>query len=93
VVVTVSALGRVHLTENQSCCGIRIDEQKSWRVDMRPRLTKSIYPELWIDKSLPVVKIGQDEPGDRQFHPHQIPTSSLRLKSIFGIRNTGALRF
>jgi len=44
-------------------CGIRIIRQHSWRVEKVTRFKKSAYPEMWIDKEWPAIRLNGMEPG------------------------------
>jgi hypothetical protein len=47
-------------------CGFQIESQLGFRIEERSeRFKKSDYPEMWIRKHWPVVRIGADQPGSR----------------------------
>jgi hypothetical protein len=48
-------------------CGVRIKQQKSWRIEKASRYEKSVYPELWITKDWPAVPIGSEVSGTRNW--------------------------
>jgi hypothetical protein len=44
-------------------CGVRLKEQKSWKIEKKTRYQKSKYPELWISKDWPALAIGSKVSG------------------------------
>jgi hypothetical protein len=44
-------------------CGIRFTRQRSWRVEKGERFRKSTFPELWVAKEWPAIRIGADMSG------------------------------
>jgi hypothetical protein len=62
IVVWVDCSGLVFMDGTQ-CCGFRIERQGDWRVQRTGVFKKSVFPEVWIDKHWPAIRIGELEPG------------------------------
>jgi len=50
-------------------CGLRIERQLDWRAQKLARFKKSNRPELWFFKEWPAIRIGDVEPGVRDWKP------------------------
>ncbi len=61
-------------------CGLRIKQQRSWKIKKTKRYHKSIYPEMWIAKDWPAVLIGP-EPTSTQTWTFD-PANSLPLEAV-----------
>ncbi len=48
-------------------CGLRLDQQRSWKIEKTERYQKSVYPELWIAKDWPAVQIGSGMSGTQNW--------------------------
>jgi hypothetical protein len=51
VMITVRGTGIAYGRTEGGLTGIEIKEERSWDVKVVPRMTKSVYPEIWIDRS------------------------------------------
>jgi hypothetical protein len=61
-------------------CGLRLKQQRSWRIEKTKRHDKSIYPELWIAKDWPPVPIGSGASGTQNWTFD--PSKTLPLEAI-----------
>jgi hypothetical protein len=48
-------------------CGVRLKQQKSWKIEKTKRYDKSVCPELWIAEDWPPLPIGTGEIGVRNW--------------------------
>jgi hypothetical protein len=48
-------------------CGVRLTRQKSWRVEKGKPFRKSTFPELWVAKEWPAIRIGADTSGTQSW--------------------------
>jgi hypothetical protein len=62
IVLWVKCQG-VAFMDGARCCGIQISKQEEWHLEKMKRFTKSIYPEVWIDKAWPAVRLDGKDPG------------------------------
>jgi hypothetical protein len=64
-------------------CGLRLTQQKNWRIEKTKRQNKSIFPELWIAKDWPAVPIGSDaDPRVWTFDPSKTLPLEAIIKKI-----------
>jgi hypothetical protein len=66
IVVWIECDGEAFLHEGL-ICGVRLTRQKSWRVEKGKRFRKSTFPELWIAKEWPAIRIGADTSGTQSW--------------------------
>jgi len=57
VVIWVEADGVCYLDEDGRLAGFRLTRQIGEKAELHPRFDKSMYPEVWIDRSVPPLKI------------------------------------
>jgi hypothetical protein len=69
VIITVRGTGIAYRSTEGGLSGIEIKEQQSWDLKLVPRITKSVYPEIWVDKQIPPVKIGAKHAPEIRFRP------------------------
>jgi hypothetical protein len=55
-------------------------KQLNWHIDKGVQFTKSIYPEVWVTEEWPALRIGDSEPGVRDFTHEKI--SKITLETI-----------
>ncbi|MGH9643862.1 MAG: hypothetical protein ACRD3Q_15750, partial [Terriglobales bacterium] len=48
-------------------CGIRVTQQRSWRIEITDRFSKSKFPELWVAKAWPAIPIGSGVTGKQSW--------------------------
>lgn len=66
-------------------CGVRITLQREWKIAKTKRYEKSPYPELWITKGWPAIKLGSDEDGPVTwtFDPDKtLPLEATIIKNV-----------
>ncbi|MGA8025650.1 MAG: hypothetical protein WB992_00790 [Bryobacteraceae bacterium] len=66
IVIWLECDGEARLHEGL-ICGVRLDQQRSWRIEKTKRFQKSVYPELWIVKEWPAILIGSDASGTQHW--------------------------
>jgi hypothetical protein len=69
VIITVRGTGTAYRATDGGLAGIEIKDEKSRDLKVVSRMTKSLYPEIWIDKRIPPVKIGAKPAHDIRFRP------------------------
>jgi hypothetical protein len=57
VVIWVEADRVCYLDEDGRLAGFRLTRQIGEKAELHPRFDKSMYPEVWIDRSAPPLKI------------------------------------
>lgn len=68
LILWVSARGAVYLSDEGQRCGLRIEEQQDWCSEAHEKFEKSVYPELWIRKQWPSIRLGAPyQPGVHAF--------------------------
>ena len=48
----------MYLSDEGQWCGLRIEEQQDWCPEAHEKFEKSAYPELWIRKQWPAIRLG-----------------------------------
>jgi len=61
-------------------CGVRLKQQKSWKIEKTKRYQKSVYPELWIAKDWPPLPIGTGAMGVGNWTFN--PAKALSLEAV-----------
>jgi hypothetical protein len=61
-------------------CGVRLTQQRNWRIEKTQRYQKSIYPEMWIAKDWPAIPIGTEASGTQSWNFS--PAKTLPLEAI-----------
>lgn len=75
IVLWTQTNGTVYLNDENMCCGLRFGKNIDWTFEMHSKFVKkSVYPELWINKHWPPIKLGEIEKPD--FQPHKIKTKN-----------------
>jgi hypothetical protein len=60
------------LFDADKLCGFHIERQLGLRIDINSkRFVKSNYPEIWIHKKWPVIRLGADQPGSFEWSPKE----------------------
>jgi len=62
IVIWVTGQGYAFV-QGDLCCGFQMDKQESWHIQKLGRFTKSPYPEVWVDKNWPAIRLHNVEPG------------------------------
>jgi hypothetical protein len=62
-------------------CGVRLKQQRSWKIEKTKRHQKSVYPELWIAKDWPAIPIGSGASGTQNWIFD--PSNQLPLEAVF----------
>jgi hypothetical protein len=65
-------------------CGVRVTQQRDWKIEKTKRYEKSPYPELWITKGWPAIRIGAHEADARSwtFDPDKTLPLEATIKKI-----------
>jgi hypothetical protein len=66
IAIWVTCEGSAFMNGEQ-VCGLRIERQLDWRVKKLERFKKSNRPELWFFEDWPAIRIGDIEPGVRDW--------------------------
>jgi hypothetical protein len=74
--------GSAYLDEGERICGLRFEEQKTWRIEPHHLFAKSKFPEMWVHDRWPALKLGDVGPGvysaDREPDGHITLQSTIR---------------
>lgn len=60
IVIWIEAEGTCYLDGDGKLAGLRLSRQVGERVELHTKFAKSIYPEIWINESVPALKIGSE---------------------------------
>jgi hypothetical protein len=60
VVIWIEAEGTCYLDGDGKLVGLRLSRQVGERVELHTKIEKSSYPEIWVDGSVPPLKIGSE---------------------------------
>jgi hypothetical protein len=73
IIVWVDAEGVCYLDEDGRNAGLQFTGQLGMTAQLHDRFEKSVYPEVWIDSSMPPLKIGAEEISLTPFRAHENP--------------------
>ena len=60
ILLNIKMDGELYINEQDQIIGLKFNSQDSWLYNISTRYNKSIYPELWVNKHWPPVKLGAE---------------------------------